>query len=163
MGKASWITSQVMDLATPVLEDLGFELVDVEYLSDHGRWVLRIYIDKEGGVTIEDCAKISRELGDLIDIKDIIDHEYVLEVSSPGLNRPLKKEKDFIRAINKKIKVRMTEPVNGRRNYSGYLKDFRENTLYLEVDGGLVGLLLPEVDKANLVYEFENEKIKHGA
>lgn len=152
-----------MDLASPVLEEIGFELVDVEYLSDHGRWVLRIYIDKENGVTIEDCARISHELGELVDIKDIIDHEYVLEVSSPGLNRPLKKEKDFIRVIGKKIKIRMTEPVNGRRNFSGYLKDFREDTLYLEVDGGLISLLLPKVGKANLVYEFENEKIKNGA
>jgi ribosome maturation factor RimP len=147
-----------MDLASPVLEEIGFELVDVEYLSDHGRWVLRIYIDKDQGVTIEDCARISRELGDLIDIKDIIDHEYVLEVSSPGLNRPLKKEKDFFRAIGKKIKVRMTEPMNGRRNFSGSLRDFREKTLYLEVESGLVRLSLPDVDRANLIYEFENEK-----
>jgi ribosome maturation factor RimP len=156
LGKASLITSQVMDLAHPVLEEIGFELVDVEYLSDHGRWVLRIYIDKDKGVTIEDCARISNELGDLIDIKDIIEHEYVLEVSSPGLNRPLKKEKDFIRVIGKKIKVRMTAPINGRRNYLGYLKDYREKTLYLEVEGGLVTLLWTEIDKANLVYEFEN-------
>ena len=160
MGKASLITRRVMDLAYPVLEEVGFELVDVEYLSEHGRWVLRVYIDKDKGVTIEDCARISSELGDLIDIKDIIDHEYVLEVSSPGLNRPLKKEKDFSRVIGKKIKVRTTDPINGRRNYTGYLKDFRENTLFLEVEGGLVTLSFPEIDKANLVYEFENENIK---
>jgi ribosome maturation factor RimP len=100
------ITKKVADLVDPILGELGFELVDVEYLSKHGRWVLRLYIDKEGGVTIDDCALVSREIGDLIDVKDIIRHEYVLEVSSPGLNRPLKKEKDFVWAIGKKIKLR---------------------------------------------------------
>ena len=74
---------------------MDVELVDIEYLSEHGRWVLRIYVDQEGGITLDGCARVSREIGDLIDVKDILQHEYVLEVSSPGLNRPLKKEKDF--------------------------------------------------------------------
>ena len=150
------ITGKITDLAEPVLDDLGFELVDVEYLSEHGRWVLRIYIDKEGGVTIDDCVNLSREIGDLIDIKDVIEQEYVLEVSSPGLNRPLKKERDFTRVIGKKIKVRMSAPVKGRRNFSGYLKDFKDQKLYIEVEGELINLSWKEVDKANLVYEFED-------
>jgi ribosome maturation factor RimP len=150
------ITRQITDLIEPILDELGFELVDVDYLSEHGRWVLRIYIDKVGGVSIDDCARISGELGDLIDIKEIVRHEYVMEVSSPGLNRPLKKEADFIRVIGKKIKVKMTEPVNGRRNFTGYLKDVRDHILYIEDEGGLITLSWPEIDKANLVYEFEN-------
>jgi ribosome maturation factor RimP len=150
------ITRQITDLIEPILDELGFELVDVDYLSEHGRWVLRIYIDKVGGVSIDDCARISGELGDLIDIKEIVRHEYVMEVSSPGLNRPLKKEADFIRVIGKKIKVKMTEPVNGRRNFAGYLKDVRDHILYIEDEGGLITLSWPEIDKANLVYEFEN-------
>jgi ribosome maturation factor RimP len=150
------ITGKITDLAESVLDDLGFELVDVEYLSEHGRWVLRIYVDKEGGVTIDDCANLSREIGDLIDIKDVIEQEYVLEVSSPGLNRPLKKERDFARVIGKKIKIRMFAPVDGRRNFSGYLKDFQDQKLYIEVEGELVNLSWKEVDKANLVYEFED-------
>ena len=155
MNNKAVITGQITDLIEPILLELGFELVDVDYLSEHGRWVLRIYIDKAGGVTIDDCAKISGELGDLIDIKDIVRHEYVLEVSSPGLNRPLKKEADFIRVIGKKVRAKMKMPVNGRRNFCGYLKDVRDHIIYIEDEGGLITLSWPEIDKANLVYEFE--------
>jgi len=98
-----------------MLYDMGYELVEVEYLSTYGRWVLRLYIDKGNGVTIDDCADVSRELGDIIDIKEIIDHEYVLEVSSPGLNRPLRREKDFIRAVGSRIKLKMKQAVNGQK------------------------------------------------
>ena len=153
---ARLITDQISKLAEPILDEMGFELVDIEYLSKHGRWILRIYIDKDGGVTIDDCAHVSGELGDLIDIKEVIEHEYLLEVSSPGLDRPLKKERDFFRAIGKMIKVRMVAPMKGRRNFSGYLKDFQDHTLYLEMEGGLITLPLSEIDKANLVYEFKD-------
>ena len=148
------IIKQITGLIGPVLDDIGFELVDLEYLSKHGRWVLRLYIDKDGGVTIDDCARVSREIADLIDVKDIIEHEYVLEVSSPGVNRPLKKNRDFILAIGKKIKVKMVTPVEGQRNFTGNLKNFQERTIYLETEGKLVTLPLPEVDKANLIFEF---------
>ena len=97
---------QVSRFVEPILYEMGFELVDIEFLSEYGRSVLRIYVDKEGGITLDECARVSREVGDLIDVKNIIKHEYVLEVSSPGLNRPLKKEQDFLRAIDKKIKIR---------------------------------------------------------
>ena len=155
MNNKAVITGQVTDLIESILLELGFVLVDVDYLSEHGKWVLRIYMDKADGVTIDDCAKISGELGDLIDIKDIVRHEYVLEVSSPGLNRPLKKEADFYRVVGKKIKVKMKMPVNGRRNFSGYLKDVCDHIIFIEDEGGLVTLSWPEIDKASLVYEFE--------
>jgi len=148
------ITEEVSRLVGPVLEDMGYELVDVEYITHYGRWVLRLYVDKEGGITLDDCAQVSREVGDLIDVKDIIDHEYVLEVSSPGLNRPLKKEKDFLRALGKKIRVRMSSPVEGRRNFTGTLMRFQEGTLGLEMEDRLVTLPWQEVEKASLVYEF---------
>ncbi len=148
------IAEQVADLVEPALEDMDFELVDVEYLSRHGKWVLRLYIDKEGGVTLDDCARVSREFGDLIDVKDIVIHKYVLEVSSPGLDRPLKKEKDLEHAIGKKIKVKTVDPVKGRRNYTGYLKNFQKGILYMELENGPVHLPWKEVEKANLVYEF---------
>ena len=150
------ITRQVADLIDPVLDKMGFELIDVEYLSDRGRWVLRLYIDKEGGVTIDDCAEVSAELGVLIDVKDIIDHEYVLEVSSPGLNRPLKKEADFIRVIGQKIKVKTRMPVDKRRNFTGYLKDYKDHELVIDTEGLLITLALPDIEKANLVYEFDD-------
>lgn len=156
MAGATLITRQVTDLVQPILDEIGFELVEVEYLSKYGKWVLRIYIDREGGVTIDDCARVSRELGDLIDIKNVIEHGYVLEVSSPGIDRPLKNERDFTRAIGKKIKVKMAEPINGRRNFSGRLKDFKEQTLYLEAEEGLIALSWPGIQRANLVYEFED-------
>jgi len=148
------ISEQVADLVEPSLEEMGFELVNVEYLSSRGKWVLRLYIDKEGGVTLDDCAQVSKEMGDLIDVKDIINHEYVLEVSSPGLDRPLKKEKDLRHAIGKKIKVKTVVPVGGRRNYTGYLRNFQEGILYMELESGQVHLPWKDVDKANLVYEF---------
>jgi len=149
------ITTQVSDLVGPILDGLGYELVDVEYVTSSGRWVLRLTIDNEPGVTLDDCARVSREIGDLIDVKEIINHEYVLEVSSPGLNRPLKKEKDFIQAIGKKIKVKTKTPVEGRRNYTAYLNRFEDGFLFLEMDGTVVSLPLRKVDKANILYEFE--------
>ncbi|MFH1122545.1 MAG: ribosome maturation factor RimP, partial [Pseudomonadota bacterium] len=152
--RTNMITKEVADLVEPILEEMGFEMVDVEYLSYQGRWVLRLTIDKEGGVTIDDCARVSRELGDLIDVKDIIPHEYILEVSSPGLNRPLTKEKHLIEAIGKKIKLRMARPMEGRRNFAGHLRDFRDGILYVEIERGMVALPWPGVERANLVYEF---------
>ena len=151
------IDQKITELVEPVLEDMGFELVNVEYLSKHGKWVLILYIDKEGGVSIDDCARVSGEMGDLIEVKDIIDHEYVLEVSSPGLDRPLKKEKDFIHSLEKKIKVRMLSPIGGRRNFTGVLKHFEGGNIYIELDGGPVILPWAGVEKANLVYEFSQK------
>jgi len=144
----------VFEQLEPMLEDMGFELVDVEYLSKHGKWVLILFIDKPGGVTIDDCAMVSGEMGDLIDVKDIIKHEYVLEVSSPGLDRPLKKEKDFIRSLEKKIKVRMITPIDGRRNFTGFLRKFKDGEIHLDLESGPVILSRAGVEKANLVYEF---------
>ncbi|MBW1721108.1 MAG: ribosome maturation factor RimP [Deltaproteobacteria bacterium] len=137
-----------------ILEDLGFELIDVEYLSSRGRWILRLYIDTEGGVTIDDCARVSGEIGDLIDVKDIIPHEYVLEVSSPGLDRPLKKEKHFLEAVGKKIRIRTVRPIGGRRIFVGRLKKFKDGVLDLEWEGKSLTFSLSDLEKANVVYEF---------
>ena len=153
--KTHVVAKRVADLVEPILDEMGFELVDVEYLSNYGKWVFRLYIDKEAGVTIDDCVRVSREIGDLIDIKEAVTHEYTLEVSSPGVDRPLRKEKDFVGAVGKKVKVRMIAPMDGRRSFTGYLKDFEDGTVYIEMDGAPVALPWAEVDKANLVYEFD--------
>jgi len=153
-SRTQTIVKGVSGLVEGILDDMGFELVDVEFVPNQGRWVLRLFIDKEGGVTIDDCARVSRELGDLIDVKDVIAHPYVLEISSPGLDRPLKKEKDILKAMNRKIKLKMAKPIKGRRNYAGVLRDFKDGILHVEIEGGLVALSWAEVDKANLVYEF---------
>ena len=158
MTNVSLIRDRVFSLIEPVLEDIGFELVEVEYLSMHGRWILRLYIDREGGVTIDDCVDVSRELGDLIEIKEVIDHEYVLEVSSPGLNRPLRREKDFIRAIGSRIKLKMTHDLNGQKNFTGSLKDFKNRTIYLETGGKMIELPFDNVEKSNLIFDFNDSK-----
>jgi ribosome maturation factor RimP len=150
------IIGEITRLIEPIVEEADFELVDIEYLSERGRWVLRIYVDKEGGVTLDHCSWLSREIGDLIDVKDVVPHEYVLEVSSPGLNRPLKREKDFLQALGKKVKVKMVTPVKGRKNYTGYLRSFQNGKLFVDINNHLVTLPWRDVEKANLVYEFEN-------
>ncbi|MFO7785300.1 MAG: ribosome maturation factor RimP [Thermodesulfobacteriota bacterium] len=151
---AKGTAQEVADLIAPVLEDMGFELVDVEYVSKHGRWVLRLFIDREGGITVDDCAGVSGEIGDVLDVRDIIDHEYVLEVSSPGINRPLKKKKDFQGAAGRKVKLRTIHPREGRRNYEGVLERVEGDMITLLVDGAEVSFSIEEVEKANLVYDF---------
>jgi ribosome maturation factor RimP len=110
-------------------------------------------MDRPGGVTLDDCARVSREIGVLIDVKDLIPERYVLEVSSPGLNRRLKKEKDFVWAMGKKVKVRMKSPMEGRRNFTGRLSGMKEGTIVVEVDQKETALPMKGIDKANLVYE----------
>ncbi len=147
---------KIAPVISPVLDDMGLELVDIEYLSEHGKWILRIYIDKAGGVTVGDCARISREVSDLIDVEEIFQHEYVLEVSSPGLNRRLKREKDFLKALGKKIKVKMVAPINGRRNFIGYLHSLHDGSLYIDLGEDQIRLSLRDVQKANLIFEFND-------
>jgi ribosome maturation factor RimP len=154
--KTPSIVKQVESLVEPILEEMGYELVDVEYVSNCGRWILRLFVDKEGGVTVGDCARISEELGDLIDVKEFIRHKYNLEVSSPGLNRPLKKEKDLIRALGKRVKVRTAKPIEGRRNFTGVLLRYGDGNLCLDVDGREVALSWADVAKANVLYEFKS-------
>ena len=149
------IVTRVKELVEPVLAEMGFELIDAVYLSTAGRWVLRLYIDKDGGVTIDDCARASAEIGDLVDVKDVIRHEYTLEVSSPGLNRPLTREKDLTAAVGKKVKVKARAPINGRRNFVGYLKAFTGDKLFLVEENQEVVIPWSEVKKANLEYDFD--------
>jgi ribosome maturation factor RimP len=146
------IAEQIIMFIEPVLEEMGFELVDVEYLGAGGRTVLRIYMDRPGGVTIDDCARVSREIGVLIDVKNLIPQRYVLEVSSPGLNRRLKNERDFAWAIGKRVKVRMKSPLEGRRNFAGRLTRVKSGMIVIAADGGEAMLPIGEIEKANLVY-----------
>ncbi len=145
----------VGNIIEPVIDELGYELLDVEYVVERGRWTLRIYIDKEGGVSVNDCAIVSKEVSPILDVEDPIDNSYVLEVSSPGLNRPLTKEKHFVWAIGKKIKVKTEMPIQGRRNFTGLLQDFKDGTLFLDVEGEMFSLSYDNIEKANLVYEID--------
>jgi len=145
---------EVSLLIEPILDEMGIELVDVEHLSEGGRWVLRIYADRDGGITLDDCVRVSREIEDLIEVKDLFQHPYVLEVSSPGLNRPLKKEKDFALAVGKDVNIRMSAPVDGRRNFKGKLGSFKDGVLCVIANDDRFLLLYGDVEKANLIYDF---------
>jgi len=157
MTEQGKIVNDVSLIAAPLLYELGLGLVDVEFLHESGTWILRVFIDKEGGVGVDDCARVSRELGDLIESKDIISYHYVMEVSSPGLNRPLKKESDYIRSIGKMIRIKMCKPFLNRKNFTGSLANVSEGkfTLLLD-DGNSIELPLDLVDKAKLIYERNN-------
>lgn len=148
------VVDRVVDLAQSLTEDAAFELVDVVFASERGRWVLRVYIDKEGGVTLDDCAKFSRELGTLVDVQEIIDHPYALEVSSPGLDRPLKKEKDFRRAVGMKVRIKTIAPIEGQKRIVGQLQEVREGVLVLLVEDKHIPVSMVDIERANLVYEF---------
>ena len=116
MGKGS-VTESIEELVTPITEENRLELVDVEYKKEGKNWFLRIFIDKEGGVTVDDCTRVSREIEDLIDVEEVVPTSYVLEVSSPGLDRPLKKEKDFLRFKGKRAQVTTYTPIHEQKNF----------------------------------------------
>jgi len=157
MSEPKRIVNEVSLLVEPLLSEFGMEMVDVEFQFERGKWILRVFIDKQGGVTIDDCASISRELGDLIEAENIINLAYALEISSPGLNRPLTKEDDFIRSIGKMVQLKMSRPINKRRNFAGCLTNVKKGMISLVIDdNNLVELPLNEIDKARLKYEFGN-------
>ncbi len=151
------IQEEIKKLAEPLLLHEGLELVDVEYRMENGQWVVRVFIDKDGGVTLGDCAKVSRELGNLLDIKDTIIHEYNLEVSSPGLDRPLVKEIDFLKNKGKKVKIKVAEKIDNRRNFTGILVKVVGDDVILEgEEGDQWRIPFANIDKARLVYDFDN-------
>lgn len=140
--------------AEPVLAPQGLELVDVEYRREAPGWVLRIYIDREGGVNIEDCTEVSRELGTILEVRDLIPNAYILEVSSPGLTRPLKKLEDFQKFQNHLVKIKTFAPVEGRRNFKGKLLGVEGDLVQVEIDGRSYGIPQNSISKANLEIEF---------
>jgi ribosome maturation factor RimP len=151
--------TKLQSLAEPVVTGQGYELVDVELKTEPGvGLVLRVFIDKpgsQGSVGLDDCAQVSRELSAVLDVADAIPARYSLEVSSPGLNRPLKKESDFARFIGKKAKIRTSRPVGeSRRNFSGTLVGVEAGKVKIDVGDQVCEVPVADVEKANLVYEF---------
>ena len=134
MAKREEYESKVEAWLLPLLEKYKFELVDVEYVREAGLGYLRAYIDKEGGITVDDCEVVSRELGDWLDKEDFIADSYILEVSSPGLGRPLKKEKDFARSLGKAVEVRLYRPINRQKEFTGALKAYDADTVTLSME-----------------------------
>ena len=150
MGKTS-IYQSVADLIKPTLERNGVELVDVEYKKTGKIWVLRVFIDKNQGVTVHDCQELSREIEDLIEIHELIGDHYVLEVSSPGLNRPLKKDTDFLRNKGKRIQIKTYSPINNKKENVGTVIDFVNGTLFLEDKKDILKVSLTEIAQAKLI------------
>lgn len=134
MAKREVYEQKTEAILLPIMEKYGFELWDVEYVKEGGTWYLRAYIDKEGGIMIDDCALVSRELSDILDEQDFIDDAYVLEVSSPGLGRPLKKEKDFARSIGEEVEIRTYRAIDRQKEFIGILKDYDKDTVTIEYD-----------------------------
>lgn len=122
-------------LLAPIVEQMGFELVDVEYVKEAGNWYLRGYIDKDGGIAVNDCEAVSRAFSDKLDEQDFIEDSYIMEISSPGLDRPLKKEKDFARSIGKLVEIRTYRPLEKQKEFCGELTAYDSNSVTIDEDG----------------------------
>lgn len=129
MSKREVYEQKTEQLLQPIVDEYGFELVDVEYVKEGSTWYLRSYIDKPGGISIDDCEKVSRRLSDLLDQEDFIEDAYIMEVSSPGLGRPLKKEKDFKRSLGEEVEVKTYRMIDKQKEFTGILKDYDEDTV----------------------------------
>ena len=121
-------------LIQPIISELGFELVDVEYVKEVGTWYLRAYIDKPGGITVDDCEAVSRKFSDILDEKDYIADAYIFEVSSPGLGRPLKKEKDFQRSLGAEVEIKTYRAIDKQKDFTGILKAYDDKTITIEYE-----------------------------
>ncbi len=153
MTKSS-ITESIIALIEPVIEEEALELVDVEYKKFGRNWTLRVYIDKDGGITVDDCQKVSRQIEDMIEIDELISNAYVLEVSSPGLDRSLKKEREFLKFRDKPIRVKTFAPVGDRKNFNGTIRDCKNQILYLVENGTISEISLDNIAQAKLIIQF---------
>ena len=149
MSKRETYETRTEELITPILDRMNFELVDVEYVKEGGTWYLRAYIDKEGGITVNDCEAVAREMNEILDREDFVEDSYVFEVSSPGLGRPLKKEKDYIRSMGKEVEIRTYRAINREKEFYGILSAYDENTVTIKTE-----------DETEMT--FENEECEAG-
>lgn len=151
---SEFIQEEVERYVSSLLPSLGLELVEVQFRREGNGWVLRIYIDCEDGVTLDHCTEVSRDLSGYLDVEDLIDHPYNLEVSSPGIERPLKKLADFRRFAGRKAKVKLSEPVDGQKVFIGDIlpaRDGENETIELELEGGgSVRFMFEKINKARL-------------
>ncbi|MEG0369151.1 MAG: ribosome maturation factor RimP [Hungatella sp.] len=134
MAKREEYEARTEQYLLPLMEEYHFELVDVEYVKEAGTWYLRVYVDKEGGIAVDDCAVISRRLGEWLDTEDMIADSYILEVSSPGLGRALKKDKDFVRGMGQNVDIKLYRPLNKQKDFTGILKNYDKNTVTIEME-----------------------------
>ncbi|MGW8287022.1 MAG: ribosome maturation factor RimP [Desulfobulbales bacterium] len=151
---AETVKKQVEILALPVLEERGLELIEVQFRCEQSGWVLRLIIDKQEGVSLDDCTAVSREISQLLDIEDFIDQAYNLEVSSPGLDRPLKNMADFQRFTGRKAKIKTIAPIDGEHVFIGKILQATGETIILAVGSRELEIPFAQVAKARLEVEF---------
>lgn len=144
-------------LLEPVITALGYELVLLEFSPSGKHALLRLYIDIDGGITVEDCEKVSREVAATLDVEDPISTAYSLEVSSPGLDRPLVKPAHYARFLNEQARIQLMAPLNGRRRFVGWIRGVTGTAVSLETAEGTVDIPLAEIDRARLVPEYDRE------
>ena len=155
MSKKEEYEQKAEAMLLPIVDEHGFELVDVEYVKEGGNWYLRAYIDKEGGIAVDDCEVVSRRLGDWLDEKDFIEDSYILEVSSPGLGRPLKKEKDYVRSMGKELEIRTYRAIDRQKEFFGVLSAYDENSVTITMeDGSEQTLKKSEIALIRLAFDF---------
>ncbi|KYH32172.1 ribosome maturation factor RimP [Neomoorella mulderi] len=155
----SKLTELIQGLVEPVLTGMGYELVDLQYGREGGRYILRLFIDRPEGIGLDDCEKVSRIVGDILDQEDPIPNSYYLEVSSPGLERPLKKEADFQRFAGRKVRLRMFAPIDGQRHFQGRLLGYQEGRVQVQLDDGRrLAIPLDQVATARLVFDLAEDE-----
>jgi ribosome maturation factor RimP len=149
-------TARVWALVEPLARAEGFELVDIELRHEGGRGgrVLRLYLDKEGGPTMDDLSRVSREVSDLLDVHDVVEGSYTLEVSSPGINRPLKRPEHFARFVGKRVRVRTREAIQGRRSFVGQLVEVSDNKISLNQDGQRCEIPFALIERSNYEHDW---------
>ena len=148
---------KIWQFAEPVALSEGLELIHVECVKTHSRWVFRLFLDKEGGVTLDDCTAVSNQLGDILDVHELSQGPYTLEVSSPGLDRPISRDQDFEKFQGAKLKIRTHTKIDGSRNFQGtlvnYIEENGRKVVRIDVAGKIFNIPKNEIDKANLVDE----------
>ena len=149
------VKEKIRQLAEPVIVSEGMELVHVECVKMHTRWIIRLFLDKENGVTLADCANISNQLGDIFDIREVIKGAYTLEVSSPGIDRPLSRDQDFVKYKNYKVNIKTSVKIEGSKNFHGILLDYIEEAgqklVLIDISGKIHRISKQDIAKANLV------------
>lgn len=155
MSNAKLYEEKTEELIEPLLAQRGFELVDVEYVKEGSEYYLRVYMDKEGGITIDDCVDVSRAFNEILDREDYISDAYIFEVSSPGLDRPLKKEKDFARSIGERVLVKTYQKIDKTKEFYGILKAYDDSTVTIEGEKGDMVIDRKNISIIRLAYEFD--------
>lgn len=154
MSKREQYEKKTEEMVMPFILENNFELVDVEYVKEAANWYLRVYIDKEGGIAVDDCEIISRALSEKLDAEDFIEGGYILEVSSPGLGRPLKKDKDFQRSIGKEVEIKLYRAINRQKDFEGTLISFTSGDVTVLIDEEEVTFLKSDIALIRLAFDF---------